>query len=73
MEITLICVFTVIGVFLLVGLIVYVYLYGWTIPECCRRRNKDYSQIQQQRERKIKEIWKSEHGHQGGPHVVQAV
>jgi tetrahydromethanopterin S-methyltransferase subunit D len=59
-EIVVICVFTILGVFLLIGLIVYVYYYGWTIPPCCRKGNKDYSQIQLQRERKIGEIWKQQ-------------
>jgi hypothetical protein len=58
-EITLICVFTVIFVFLMIGLAIYVYKYGWTIPACCKKQNKDYSQVQLQRERKISEIWKN--------------
>ena len=59
LEITVICVFTVIIVFLIVGLVIYVYFYGWTIPPCCKKRNKDYSKVQLQRERKISEIWKN--------------
>ena len=59
LEITVICVFTVIIVFLIVGLVIYVYFYGWTIPQCCKKRNKDYSKVQLQRERKISEIWKN--------------
>jgi len=59
LEITLICVFTVIIVFLIVGIIIYVYFYGCTMPPCCKKRNKDYSKVQLQRERKISEIWKN--------------
>jgi len=59
LEITVICVFTVIIVFLIVGLVIYVYFYGWNIPACCKKRNKDYSKVQLQRERKISEIWKN--------------
>jgi len=59
LEITLICVFTVIIVFLIVGIIIYVYFYGCTLPPCCQKRDKDYSKVQLQRERKISEIWKN--------------
>merc|ERR1712150_251405 len=59
LEITLICVFTVIIVFLIVGIVIYVYFYGCTLPPCCKKRNKDYSKVQLQRERKISEIWRN--------------
>lgn len=56
-EITLICVFTVLAVFLLIGLGVYLYIYGCRRPPCCEPPNKDYMQVQLQRERQIGEIW----------------
>lgn len=60
-EIVVICVFTVLFVFLLIGLCIYLYCYGCTKAPWCHRGNKDYSQIQLQRERKIGEIWKNGH------------
>ena len=57
-EIVVICVFTVLLVFFLIGLAIYLYFYGCTKAPWCHRRDKDYSQIQLQRERKIGEIWK---------------
>ena len=60
-EIVVICVFTVLFVFLLIGLCIYLYCYGCTKAPWCQRGNKDYSQIQLQRERKIGEIWKNGH------------
>ena len=58
-EIVVICVFTVILVFALIALMIYLYIYGCTKAPWCQRRSKDYSQIQLQRERKIGEIWKN--------------
>jgi len=60
-EIVVICVFTVLFVFLLIGLCIYLYCYGCTKAPWCTRSIKDYSQIQLQRERKIGEIWKNGH------------
>jgi len=60
-EIVVICVFTVLFVFLLIGTCIYLYCYGCTKAPWCHRGNKDYSQIQLQRERKIGEIWKNGH------------
>jgi len=57
LEITLICVFTVIAVFLIIGLVIYLYIYGCVRPPCCEKPDKDYQQIQLQRERQIGEIW----------------
>ena len=57
LEITLICVFTVIAVFLIIGLVIYLYIYGGVRPPCCEKPDKDYQQIQLQRERQIGEIW----------------
>jgi len=57
LEITLICVFTVIAVFLIIGLVIYLYMYGCVRPPCCEKPDKDYQQIQLQRERQIGEIW----------------
>lgn len=66
-EIVVICVFTVLFVFFMVGLCIYLYIYGCTKAPWLERRSKDYLQIQMQRERKIGEIWnvdgKSENGH----------
>ena len=60
-EIVVICVVTVLLVFVLIATCVYVYFYGCTKAPWCPQRNKDYSQIQIQRERKIGEIWKNGH------------
>merc|ERR1712004_437090 len=68
-EIVVICVFTVILVFALIALMIYLYIYGCTKAPWCQRRSKDYSQIQLQRDKKIGEIWKSEHGHQNRDRV----
>merc|ERR1712079_684251 len=58
-EIVIICVFTVLFVIFLALLTIYVCMYGWVIPACCRRTSKEYTQVQLQRERKISEIWKT--------------
>merc|ERR1711983_137396 len=60
-EIVVICVFTVLLVFLLIALGVYLYFYGCNKAPWLQRRNKDYTQVQLQRERKIGEIWKNGH------------
>jgi len=57
-EIVLICVCVVLIVFLIMLLCIYVCNYGWVLPACCRRKDKEYSQIEQHRDRKIGEIWK---------------
>lgn len=57
-EIIIICVFTVILFVLLVLLIIYVCVYGCVLPDCCKRRNKEYTSIMMERERKTQEIWK---------------
>ena len=68
MEITIICVFTILLVFLIVFTCIWVYLYGWTCPRCCRRREQnEYQKVQQlHRERKIGEIW-SNRNYQNSP------
>eukprot|EP00090_Calanus_glacialis_P016084 TRINITY_DN25230_c0_g1_i1.p1 TRINITY_DN25230_c0_g1~~TRINITY_DN25230_c0_g1_i1.p1 ORF type:complete len:125 (+),score=29.38 TRINITY_DN25230_c0_g1_i1:86-460(+) len=58
-EIIIICVSTVLIFILLVLLIIYLCVYGCVIPNCCRRENKEYTQVQLHRERKISEIWKT--------------
>lgn len=60
-EIVVICVCSVILVFLIVLPCVYVCMYGCVMPQCCRRKRNDYSQIQLHRERKIGEIWKQQY------------
>jgi hypothetical protein len=45
--------------FFQVGLGIYLYYFGCRLPDCCYRQNKDYTQVQLQRERKIGEIWKT--------------
>jgi len=59
LEITLICVFTILFFFALVFLCIWVCLYGWVLPSCCKRdQNSEYQKVQQlHRERKIGEIW----------------
>eukprot|EP00096_Caligus_rogercresseyi_P008076 TRINITY_DN2639_c0_g1_i1.p1 TRINITY_DN2639_c0_g1~~TRINITY_DN2639_c0_g1_i1.p1 ORF type:complete len:133 (-),score=11.70 TRINITY_DN2639_c0_g1_i1:155-553(-) len=60
-EIALICIFSIIALFLLICLIVYLCRYGCVAPSCCRKREKDVSEIELQRERKIGEIWESQY------------
>merc|ERR1712127_40295 len=57
-EIIIICVATVIIFVLLVLLTIYLCVYGCVLPKCCRRRNKEYTAVMQERERKTTEIWK---------------
>jgi len=68
LEITLICVFTILFVFALVFLCVWVCLYGWVLPSCCKRsEDTEYQKVQQlHRERKIGEIW-SRRNYQNSP------
>ena len=56
-EIVVICVCTVLLVILITLLVIYVCLFGWVLPACCRREDKEYTQVQLHRERKINEIW----------------
>ncbi|XP_023325399.1 uncharacterized protein LOC111699070 [Eurytemora carolleeae] len=57
-EIVVICIAFVVLVFLIALPVIYCCTYGCVVPQCCRRRNEDYSPIQQHRDRKIGEIWK---------------
>jgi len=70
-EIVIICVVIVILVFLIVLPIVYVSLFGWVLPACCRRKRNEFSHIQQNREKKIGEIWKQQYTHQQYTQVQQ--
>jgi len=58
-EIALICVFSILFFFALVFLCIWVCLYGWVLPNCCKRnQDSEYQKVQQlHRERKIGEIW----------------
>jgi len=64
-EIVLICVFVVIFVVLVSLCCIYVYCFGWVLPECIRKRLRDpkdeeYEQVQRlHRERKVSEIWQT--------------
>lgn len=60
-EIIVICVFFVIIFVLCVLLIIYLCVYGCVLPKCCRRRNKEYTAVMLERERKTTEIWKQNH------------
>ena len=57
-EIVVICVFSVIIVFALIFWCIYYYYFGCVVHPKCRRRDKDYTKIQLERERKIGELWK---------------
>ena len=64
----MICVFTIIFVFAVIFLCIWVCLYGWVLPECCKKREtSEYQRVQQlHRERKIGEIW-SNRNYQNSP------
>jgi hypothetical protein len=58
-EIVIICVSLVILLLLLVLLGIYLKIYGCVLPPCCRRSNKDYTEIQRNRDQKIAGIWEN--------------
>merc|ERR1712127_921967 len=39
-------------------LVIYLCVYGCVLPDCCKRQNKEYTAVMQERERKTTEIWK---------------
>eukprot|EP00088_Acartia_fossae_P009422 TRINITY_DN14560_c0_g2_i1.p1 TRINITY_DN14560_c0_g2~~TRINITY_DN14560_c0_g2_i1.p1 ORF type:complete len:152 (+),score=15.30 TRINITY_DN14560_c0_g2_i1:30-458(+) len=70
-EIVVICVVCVVFVFLIVLPVVYVCLFGWVLPKCCRRKRNEFTHEQQYRERKIGEIWKHQYTQQQYTQVHQ--
>ena len=52
-----ICVFAVLIVFFLIGLAIYLFIFGCEVAPQLRRPDKDYIKIQRERERKIGELW----------------
>ena len=56
-EIVVICVFAVLIVFFLIGLAIYLFIFGCEVAPQLRRPDKDYTKIQLERERKIGELW----------------
>ena len=56
-EIVVICVFAVLIVFFLIGLAIYLFIFGCEVAPQLRRPDKDYIKIQRERERKIGELW----------------
>merc|ERR1712126_318304 len=58
-EIIIICVLTVL-------LVIYLCVYGCVLPECCKRKNKEYTPVMLERERKTTEIWKQNHTRASG-------
>merc|ERR1712126_498443 len=65
-EIIIICVVTVIVFVLTVLLVIYLCVYGCVLPECCKRKNKEYTPVMLERERKTTEIWKQNHTRASG-------
>merc|ERR1712212_469671 len=61
-EIIIICVVTVIVFVLTVLLVIYLCV----LPECCKRKNKEYTPVMLERERKTTEIWKQNHTRASG-------
>merc|ERR1712037_960285 len=65
-EIIIICVVTVIVFVLTALLVIYLCVYGCVLPECCKRKNKEYTPVMLERERKTTEIWKQNHTRASG-------
>merc|ERR1712088_401124 len=65
-EIIIICVVTVIVLVLSVLLAIYLCVFGCVLPECCKRKNKEYTPVMLERERKTTEIWKQNHTRASG-------
>merc|ERR1712110_199113 len=65
-EIIIICVVTVIVFVLSVLLTIYLCVFGCVLPECCKRKNKEYTAVMLERERKTTEIWKQNHTRASG-------
>merc|ERR1711963_624267 len=65
-EIIIICVVIVIVFVLSVLLVIYLRVYGCVLPKCCERKNKEYTAVMLERERKTTEIWKQNHTRASG-------